>query len=182
MLISNSLRGSTDSKSLAVLNRLGSNQIYLFFDVPLLPEALCLLCEGSWVPSIGWLIQLGQQCLAGLLARVVRKLDRNGFGGTWWLLTVKTLDGLLSLNSPIKTNETNSSGNAWGEDINIRLVICWVTLDSHENMQYWQHELHRHSLNSSLGVKKTKQFIGVYLHITNLKLIETDELINTIMV
>ena len=45
-----------------------------------------------------------------------------------------------------------------------------------------QPELHRHglnsSLNSSLGVTKT-EFIGVYLHITNFKLIT--DLINTMM-
>lgn len=100
-----------EMRSVAVLN-LVFNFIFLFFGVPLLPEALCLLCEGSWVPSIGRLIQLGQQSLAGLLARVVRKLDCNGFSGTRWLLAVQTLDGFLGLNSPIKTNEANPSGDA----------------------------------------------------------------------
>lgn len=120
--------------SVAVLN-LVFNFFFLlfFFGVPLLPEALCLLCEGSWVPSIGWLIQLGQQSLTGLLARVVRKLDCNGFSGTRRLLAVQTLDGLLCLNSPIKTNEANPSGNAWGVHINVASVICRVCLDSHGN-------------------------------------------------
>lgn len=88
-----------------------SDQIYFRLDVPLLPEALCLLCEGSWVPSIGRLIQLRQQRLTGLLARVVCKLDCNGFGCTGRLLTVQTLDGLLSLNSPVKTDEANTPGD-----------------------------------------------------------------------
>lgn len=101
--------------SFAVLTRLGSIFKNIFFGVPLLPEALCLLCEGSWVPSIRWLIQLGQQGLAGLLAWVIRKLDSYGFSGTRRLLTVQALDGLLSLNSPVKTNEANTSGNAWAE-------------------------------------------------------------------
>lgn len=92
--------------------------VWLFFWCAPLPEALCLLCEGSWVPSIGWLIQLGEQRLAGLLARVVCKLHCNGFGGTRRLLAVQTFDGLLGLYSPIKTNEANPSGNAWGEHIN----------------------------------------------------------------
>lgn len=78
---------------------------------PLLPEALCLLCEGSWVPSIGRLVQLGQQGLAGLLAWVVGKLDRYGLGGARRLLTVQALDGLLRLDPPVKTNESNSPGN-----------------------------------------------------------------------
>lgn len=104
-----------ETRSVAVLNLVFNFIILLFFfffGVPLLPEALCLLCEGSWVPSIGRLIQLGQQSLAGLLARVVCKLDCNGFSGTRWLLAVQTLDGFLGLNSPIKTNEANPSGDA----------------------------------------------------------------------
>lgn len=129
-----SLKGSADSTSLAVLTLIS---FFYFFGVPLLPEALCLLCEGPWVPSIGWLIQLGQQCLAGLLARVVRKLDCNWFCGTRRLLTVQTLDGLLSLNAPVKTNEANPSGNAWGESMNKRLVICWVSADSCTNTHSW---------------------------------------------
>ena len=80
--------------------------------VPLLPEALCLLCEGSWVPSIGRLIQLGQQGLARLLARVVGKLDRDWLGGARRLLAVQALDGLLGLNPPIETDEADSSGDA----------------------------------------------------------------------
>lgn len=79
--------------------------------MPLLPEALCLLCEGSWVPSIGWLVQLGQQGLAGLLARVVGKFDRDGLGGTRRLLAVQTLDGLLGLHPPVKADEADPSGN-----------------------------------------------------------------------
>lgn len=145
MLIWKSLRGSTQS-SLAVLSRLGSNQI-LFFGVPLLPEALCLLCEGSWVPSIGWLIQLGQQCLAGLLAWVVRKLHCNGFGGTRRLLTVQTLDGLLSLNPPVKTNKANPSGNAWGEDIIMKLLMLDFLLTVMKR-SVLQHELHWSSVKN----------------------------------
>lgn len=80
--------------------------------VPLLPEALCLLCEGSWVPSIGRLVQLGQQRLAGLLARVVGELDRYGFGGTRRFLAVQTLDGLLGFHPPVEANEADSSGHA----------------------------------------------------------------------
>lgn len=83
--------------------------------MPLLPEALCLLCEGSWVPSIGWLVQLGQQGLAGLLARVVGKFDRDGLGGTRRLLAVQTLDGLLGLHPPVKADEADPSGNTCGD-------------------------------------------------------------------
>lgn len=99
---------------------------FFLFGVPLLPEALCLLCEGSWVPSIGWLIQLGQQSLAGLLARVVCKLDCNGFGGARRLLAVQALDGFFGLNSPIETNEANPSGNAWGGES--RKHPAWTSL------------------------------------------------------
>lgn len=97
------------------LNEVVSDQICFCLDVSLLPETLCLLCEGSWVPSIGRLIQLRQQRLTGLLARVVCKLDCNGFGCTRWLLTVQTLDCLLSLNSPVKTDEADPPGNTYGE-------------------------------------------------------------------
>lgn len=83
--------------------------------VPLLPEALCLLCEGSWVPSIGRLVQLGQQGLAGLLARVVGEFDCDGLGGTGWLLAVQTLDGLLGLHPPVEADEADPSGNTCGE-------------------------------------------------------------------
>ena len=144
---------------------------FFFLVCPFLPEALCLLCEGSWVPSIGWLIQLGQQCLAGLLAWVVCKLDCNGFGGTRWLLTVQTLDGLLGLNSPVKTNKANPSGNAWGEYTIIRLVyaISYVefllTVIKTINTDL-ELGLHWNSFNSNLNVKK--QFIGVDQQITNL--------------
>lgn len=146
---------------------LGSNQIFFFFGVPLLPEALCLLCEGSWVPSIGWLIQLGQQGLAGLLARVVRKLDCNGFSGTRRLLTVKTLDGLLGLNSPIKTNEADSSGNAWGEFINISNMLRF--------QQPWKQSVMIWSMNFQwlIGTLQTliwkKVFIEADVTITNLR-------------
>lgn len=91
--------------------------------VPLLPEALCLLCEGSWVPSIGRLVQLGQQGLAGLLARVVGKFDRDGLGGTRGLLAVQTLDGLLGLHPPVEADEADSSGNTCGERLANSSVI-----------------------------------------------------------
>lgn len=90
--------------------------------MPLLPEALCLLCEGSWVPSIGRLIQLGQQGLARLLARVVSELDRDGFGGARRFLAVQALDGLLGLDSPVKADEADASGNTWGRDAD-RFVV-----------------------------------------------------------
>ena len=78
----------------------------------LLPEALCLLCEGSWVPSIGRLVQLRQQGLAGLLARVVGELDRDGLGGAGRFLAVQTFDGLLGFHPPVKANEAHSSGHS----------------------------------------------------------------------
>lgn len=78
----------------------------------LLPEALCLLCEGSWVPSIGRLVQLGQQGLAGLLARVVGELHRDGLGGARRFLAVQAFDGLLRLHPPVKADEADSSGHA----------------------------------------------------------------------
>lgn len=92
--------------------------------VPLLPEALCLLCEGSWVPSIGRLVQLRQQGLAGLLARVVGKFDGDGLGGAGWLLAVEALDGLLGLHPPIEADEAHPSGNACGQLVADSSVIC----------------------------------------------------------
>lgn len=91
--------------------------------MPLLPEALCLLCEGSWVPSIGRLVQLGQQGLAGLLARVVGEFHCDGLGGTGWLLAVQTLDGLFGLHPPVEADEANPSGNTCGELLAISSVI-----------------------------------------------------------
>lgn len=85
---------------------------FFFFVVPLLPEALCLLCEGSRVPSIGRLVQLRQQGLAGFLARVVGELDGDGFGGAGRFLAVQALDGLLRLHPPVETDEADSSGHA----------------------------------------------------------------------
>lgn len=82
--------------------------------MPLLPEALCLLCEGSWVPSIGRLVQLGQQGLAGLLAWVVGEFHCDGLSGAGWLLAVQTLDSLLGLNPPVEADEADPSGNTCG--------------------------------------------------------------------
>ena len=83
------------------------------FGIPLLPEALCLLCEGSGVPSIGRLVQLGEQSLARLLAGVVGELHGDGLCGARWLLAIQALDGFFCFDSPVKPDKTHPSGDTW---------------------------------------------------------------------
>lgn len=78
------------------------------------PEPLSLMVEGAWVSAIGGLVQLWQKGLAGFLTGVVGKLDRDGLGGTWWLLSIQALDGLLCLYPLIKADEAHTSGAACG--------------------------------------------------------------------
>lgn len=93
-----------------------------------LPEALCLLCEGSGVPSIGRLVKLGQQGLAGLLARVVGEFHCDRLGRAGRLLAVQTLDSLLGLHPPVEADEADPSGNTWRELLVISLVSSWAVL------------------------------------------------------
>ena len=78
------------------------------------PEPLSLVVKGAWVSAIGGLVQLWQKGLAGLLAGVVGELDRDGLCGTWWLLSIQALDGLLSLYPLIKADEAHTSGATCG--------------------------------------------------------------------
>lgn len=78
------------------------------------PEPLGLMVEGSRVSAIRGLVKLWQKGLAGFLAGVVGELDRDGLGGTWRLLSVQTLDGLLGFHPLIKADEAHTSGAACG--------------------------------------------------------------------
>ena len=78
------------------------------------PEPLGLVVEGAWISTVGGLVELWQESLAGLLAGVVGELDRDGLGGTRWLLSVQALDGLLSLYPLIKADEAHTSGATCG--------------------------------------------------------------------
>ena len=77
----------------------------------LLPEPLGLLGQRARVTSVGRLVQLRQQCLASLLARVVGKLDCDWLCGTRRLLPIQPLNGLLSFDSPVEADESHPSGD-----------------------------------------------------------------------
>ncbi len=78
------------------------------------PEPLSLMVERAWVSAIRGLVELWQKGLTGLLAGVVGELDRDGLGGTWWLLSIQAFDGLLSLYPLIKADEAHTSGATCG--------------------------------------------------------------------
>lgn len=77
------------------------------------PESLGLLRQRSWVAPVGWLVQVGQQCLAALLTGVVGELNGDWLGGAWWFLPIQPFNGLLSLNASVKSDETHTSRHAW---------------------------------------------------------------------
>lgn len=79
-----------------------------------LPEPLGLVVEGAWVPAVGWLVQLGQKGLAGLLAGVVGELDGDGLSSSRGLLSIQPLNGLLSLYPLIKANEPHTPRTTCG--------------------------------------------------------------------
>lgn len=70
-----------------------------------LPEPLGLVVQGSRIAAVGRLVELREQGLACLLARVVGKFHGDGLSCSGRLLSIQTLDGLLSLYSLIKANE-----------------------------------------------------------------------------
>lgn len=97
------------------------------------PEPLSLVVEGARVSAIGGLVELRQKGLAGLLAGVVGKLDRNGLSGTWWLLSIQALDGLFSFYPLIKADEAHTSGATCGASRSQtnRVPFTSQSLDSH---------------------------------------------------
>lgn len=70
-----------------------------------LPEPLGLVVQGPRIAAVGGLVELGEQGLACLLARVVGKFHRDGLSCSGRLLSIQALDGLLCLYSLIKANE-----------------------------------------------------------------------------
>lgn len=63
------------------------------------------MVQGPRIAAVGGLVELREQGLACLLARVVGEFHRDGLSCTGGLLSIQALDGLLSFYSLIKANE-----------------------------------------------------------------------------